>query len=76
MKKLISLLLALCMLLPTLPVFAVIDASQPPFSTEELEGEIVIPVTKTEGEWKDSSAVKNYDGGKHTYTIAGTCFTC
>jgi len=68
MKKIISMLLVFCMLLTAFPVFATIDASHPPLSTEKLEGEIIIPVTKTEGEWKDSKAIANYDGGKHTYT--------
>ena len=68
MKKIISMLLVLCMLIPVLPVFAASNASKLPYTTEKFEGEIVIPVTKTEGTWKDSTAVKNYDGGKHTYT--------
>ena len=68
MKKIISVVLVLCMLLSALPVLAASGGSQLAYTTETFEGEIVIPVTTLNGTWKDSSAVANYDGGKHKYT--------
>ena len=68
MKKIISVVLVLCMLLSALPVLAASGGSQLAYTTETFDGEIVIPVTTLTGTWKDSTAVANYDGGKHKYS--------
>ena len=76
MKKMIASMLVLCMMISCLPVFAASVASQQTYSTEKLNGEIVIPVTNTVGTWKDSKAVLNYDGAGHTYSQTnGDCAT-
>ena len=68
MKKIVSVLLMCCMLLPALPVFAASEAAQQTYSTETFEGEIIIPVTETTGTWKKSDAIPNYDGGGHIWS--------
>ena len=71
MKKLVSVLILLCMLFSIIPVMAeeesFMNANTQEFTTETFEGEIVVPVTKTIKEWKKSTAAPNYDGGEHLY---------
>lgn len=67
MKKALALLMVLCMLLSCVSVFAESEAAKNIFSTETLDGEIIILPTSMDGEWKDSG-LKNYDGGKTKYT--------
>ena len=68
MKKIIAMLLVLCMLLTALPVFASETVKQE-FTTESFAGEIIVPHDKAEkvGEWKTSSVVPGYDGGAHVW---------
>ncbi|MBQ2967001.1 MAG: S-layer homology domain-containing protein [Clostridia bacterium] len=76
MKKIVASVLVLCMMISCVPVFAASVASQQTYSTEKLDGEMVIPVTNTVGTWKDSKAVLNYDGAGHTYSQTnGDCAT-
>ncbi|MBQ2967260.1 MAG: family 16 glycosylhydrolase [Clostridia bacterium] len=68
MKKTICLLLVFCMLCGSVSVLAASAATEYAYSVETVSGEIIIPVSETTGEWKESGAVKNYDGGQHIYS--------
>ena len=68
MKKLFIILFCLCILLSALPTFAASEAAQQVYSVENFDGEIIIPVTETEGTWKESTAVPNYNGGAHIWS--------
>ncbi len=66
MKKTIAIFLVVMMLLSALPVFASKTTEQK-FSTDKIEGEVIIPFSKAvaEGEYKSSTAVPGYDGKAH-----------
>ncbi len=64
MKRTLSVILAVLMLLSAVPAFAAENV----YTTEKFDGEIIIPITTMTGTWKDSTAVLNYDGEKHQYT--------
>ncbi|MBR3943090.1 MAG: hypothetical protein IKJ55_07000, partial [Clostridia bacterium] len=68
MKKIIALLLISIMLLSPLSVLGASNAFSQSYTTEPIEGEIVIPISEKSGDWKASTAVKNYDGGSHLWT--------
>ncbi|MBQ2968744.1 MAG: family 16 glycosylhydrolase [Clostridia bacterium] len=68
MKKIIALFLISIMLLSPLSVLGASNAFSQSYSTEPIEGEIVIPISEKSGDWKASTAVKNYDGGSHLWT--------
>ena len=68
MKKALALMIALCMLLSCLTVFAASEVSQYELSTENLDGEIIIKFPDDLSEnWK-ASGLKNFDGGATKYT--------
>ena len=69
MKKSICFIVLICMLLSTIPVLGASEALGYNITTEKLNGEIIIPVTETTGTWSKSSAVPNYDGSAHMYTM-------
>lgn len=71
MKRIIVMMLVLCMLMPCLAAEAAPSkASQQEYVTESFAGEIIIPMKDAEqterfGNWKTSTAVKGYDGKAH-----------
>ncbi|MBR3942202.1 MAG: S-layer homology domain-containing protein [Clostridia bacterium] len=71
MKKIVALLLVVCMLITALPVFASKTAEQE-FSTDKIKGEVIIPFTDAQaaGEYKPSTVVAGYDGGAHYWGSA------
>ncbi len=68
MKKTIALVLCLCMLVASASVAFASETTKQTFTTEEFEGEIIIPVTETLGNWGESATLKNYDGTPHKWT--------
>ena len=68
MKRTLAIFLVILMLIPTLPVFAASRAASQDFVREELKGEIIFPVTKTEGTWGKSGTILNYDGKEHLWS--------
>ena len=66
MKKIVAMLMVLCMLVSVLPVFAS-NVPKQEFVTTSEKGEIIIPFSEAEAEgvWKSSTVVAGYDGGAH-----------
>ena len=79
MKKIIALILSVCMMLSCLTILAAETTVTLPtpgsqtFTTASMAGEIVIPCADQTGEWKTSNAIKGYNGGKHIYSAAAGC---
>lgn len=77
MRKIIAVLVLICMLVSCMPAFAeeVIKYPNPAtqeFMTGSVKGEIIIPYSETTGEWKTSNAVPGHNG-KHVYSITPGC---
>lgn len=67
MKKAVALVLVLCLLFTSVSVFASKTAEQT-FNNETQKGEKIFPLTEMTGSWAESTAIKNYDGGKHVWS--------
>ena len=63
MKKIVAVIMVLCMLLPTFSAFAVSDGAKQEMFDEPFEGEIIVSHTEAEktGEWKESGLL-NFNG--------------
>ena len=68
MKKITALFLAICLLLSLSTAAFASETTKQTFTTESVDGEIVVPVTVTEGKWGESATLKNYDGTPHKWT--------
>ena len=68
MKKIISAILCVCLLFTSFVSAFASETVKQTFTTESVEGEIVVPVTETEGKWGESATLKNYDGTPHKWT--------
>ncbi|MBR3942786.1 MAG: S-layer homology domain-containing protein [Clostridia bacterium] len=68
MKKIIAITLVACLLLSVSTVVFASETLKQTFTTKSVEGEIVVPVTVTEGKWGESATMKNYDGSPHKWT--------
>ena len=77
MKKILAILIALAMLLPTLSVFAASKAAEQEISTEKFKDEIIVSVKDSEktGEWTESTAIKNYDGSSNFFAAKDASVT-
>ncbi len=79
MKKTIAYLVMVCLLLSCIPAYAAEATVTRPsvgsqtFTTDSLPGEIIIPYGEQTGEWRTSSAIKGYNGGKHIYSATAGC---
>ena len=75
MKKIVAMLMVLCMLVSVLPVFAS-NVPKQEFVTTSEKGEIIIPFAEaeTDGKYSPSTVVKGYDGGAHVWGTAPVIF--
>ena len=69
MKKILAVVLAIGVLLSAMPAFAASKAAEQEIVTESFAGEIIVSVKDSEktGDWKESTAIKNFDGSSNFF---------